>query len=190
MPQEPQYGTVKVLTPNPSDLNQDVLRKPFVLYAPVNHLGYALGVISIPNILDVLGMPSGGGPPGFTVLEHDSNKAGLPRFCLIVGFIPGSRVVIANSDFFLGSHIGTTTSAGIVVNYFNLCPSSGGNLDAALESEETLRVFLHAQGYAPVRLIEYTTPPALLGTNVAVPSVIPTGPTVPGPAGETPTGNE
>lgn len=169
MPENHQTGTVKVLTPDSSALTQQILTKPFILYASVPCLANILSVVPVPSILELMGMPSSGGPPGFTMFEPDTKRTDvhIPEFRLIAGFIPGSSVVISSDEFMLGQHLGTVVSAAIIVNYYNIVPAKGGQLDAALEKEETLKAFLREKGYAAVPLVEYETPEAILRHNIA-----------------------
>ena len=51
-----------------TNVKPEDLRKPFCLHARLPRNSRILSVHSLPNILEVLGMGSGGGAPGFSVL--------------------------------------------------------------------------------------------------------------------------
>jgi hypothetical protein len=145
MDEKAVLSRVVVYHPDPRALTPDTFKKPFILYFELRCGSGIMGVTPLPNVLDLLGMPSGGGPPGFTVLESRRYSGTSTRF--IMGLLPGAEFVESDGVFELGAHIGTCISMGLVVNYLELRGAK------SLEDKE---------GYVLVPLIEYETPEVLL----------------------------
>jgi hypothetical protein len=156
--------TVKLLTPEALDKKPEVLHRPFVLCATLPRQSQFLGVTAIPNVLEMMGMASGGGAPGFSVLVPTLDKK-EPKYPnhrhFIAGFLPNSTM---RSDFSIylgnGTHLGTCASAGLVLNYFELVISNDEVQEA---SDEKVSSIFSNNGYELIKLIEYITPPMLLG---------------------------
>lgn len=162
--------TLKVLTPEALDQRTHVLMKPFILYTTLPRQSIFLGVCSLPNLLEVMGMSSGGGPPGFTVQVpkmSEKEPKQPPHRHFIAGFIPGATVRSDISVYLgTGTHIGMCVSAGIVLNYFELVI---GDDEIQEASEEEVAALFLRNGYTLIRLVEYTTPDLLLGRLGAPP---------------------
>ena len=157
-----------VLTPDATKLSHDLLKKPFILTCMVPREARLLGVWSLPNLLDVMGMTSGGGPPGFSVVIPRMKVPQPKRRLLIAGFLPGAEIVMHSRQVWLGDHVGTCTSAGLVLNYFEFVLMAAQNEDA--KDTKAVHALIEQNGYAPVPLIEYTTPEVLLRGMAVAPA--------------------
>jgi hypothetical protein len=79
---------------------------------------------------------------------------------LIAAFLPGAEIVMQSRDVWLGEHIGTCTSAGLVLNYFEFVLAAAQ--DEIAKDTKAIHALIEKNGYAPVPLIEYATPEVLL----------------------------
>lgn len=166
-------GKVRVLTPNPKKLNPSVLRKPFILVARLPREAHFLSVHSLPNILEVMGMGSGGGAPGISVMVPNLSKQEpkhpkTNRF--IAAFMPGADVICNSHLHCLGLHIGTSASAGMVLNYFEVLLLDETKKTASFDEIHTA---LDEAGYEAIDLVDYETPPALLARAGTTGPVVP-----------------
>lgn len=151
-------GRVVILVIDPKTLSPEHLAKPVVLVARLPRFSQIISVTPMPNLLEVLGMGSGGGAPGFSVRvprmsKEEPTQYEVNRF--IAGFLPGSEIILPNA---LGLHIGTCTSAGVVMNYFEVV------LDETSQTLpfEAMAKALEKEGFKALKLVEYETPPVLL----------------------------
>jgi hypothetical protein len=168
--EELQLGRVSIYTPDAKCISQETFKKPFVLVGEVPCGSQFLDVRSLPNVLDVMGMPSGGGPPGFSVLNPkmgDEHIKFPARLVLIAGFLPGADIVVKSKALNLAGHIGTCTTVGLVVNYFEFILAEGYDGPNPEDAEEVAR-FIEENGYVPIQLVEYETPEILLRGMAAV----------------------
>lgn len=139
----------RVLTPDPSRVTREDLLKPFILYGFLPQLATLTHVVSIPNILDVMGLPSGGGLPGFCfVIEAFEDEPTKPR--LFAGYIPGTCIPQIGA-----TPVGVTTTAGIILQWCELAWSVPHVLTALEEA-------IKAEGYSPIPLVPYITPEYVL----------------------------
>jgi hypothetical protein len=149
-----------VLTPDSTKLSYDLLKKPFILTCQVPREARLLDVRSLPNIMEAMGMQSGGGPPGFSTLIPKMKVKQPKRRLLIAGFLPGAEIVMHSRQVWLGDHVGTCTSAGLVLNYFEFVLTNEAN--EAAQDTKAVHALIEENGYAPVPLVEYTTPEVFL----------------------------
>ena len=152
-----------------TNVKPEDLRKPFCLHARLPRNSRILSVHSLPNILEVLGMGSGGGAPGFSVLipTLDPKEPKQPeQNHLFLGFLPGSPIKMEDDAHALGNHIGTVSSAGLVLNFFELLVLDP---DFATMPDEEVDAGIRASGFARIPLIEYETPSAILGGQLGRP---------------------
>ena len=148
----------------------DQLLKRALLLARVPRGSRILGVNSLPNILELMGMPSGGGPPGFSVLvpglPPEEPKHPLTNI-LIAGYPPGAALggsypllgAVCSDGHILGSYIGACTSAGLLINYFELVLSDDERW-ASTVGNDLIQMFA-AQAIAVLPLEEYKVPAEL-----------------------------
>lgn len=164
---ELEIGRVAVYTPDMKVISQESFKKPFILVGELPVGATILDVHPIPNILDVMGMPSGGGPPGFSVLEPTVRR--VPELRLIAGFLPGAEITVKSKALWWAGVVGTCITVGLVVNYLEfLIEETDGAPD--ITSKEEVIAFIEQNGYLPVPLVEYTTPDVLLrGMAAATP---------------------
>lgn len=153
-----------------TDVKPEDLRKPFCLHTRLPRNSRILGVHSLPNILEVMGMGSGGGAPGFSVLipSLDAREPKQPmQNHLFLGFLPGAYIKMEDDTHALGNHVGTVSSAGLVLNFFELLVL---NSDFATLSDEEVDEGVRASGFARIPLVEYKTPSVLLGGALGGPT--------------------
>lgn len=156
-----------VLTPDSTKLNYELLKKPFILTCLLPREARILDVRSLPNIMQAMGMASGGGPPGFSVLLPKMKVPQPKRRLLLAGFLPGAEIVMHSREVWLGDHVGTCTSAGLVLNYFEFILTTDS--DEIAQDTKAVHALIEQNGYAPVPLIEYTTPEVFLRGMAAAP---------------------
>jgi hypothetical protein len=168
-----EVARVSLHTPDPKAISSETFKKPFILMGEFRQGATVLDVRSVPNLLDVMGMPSGGGPPGFSVLTNKAAPKGL-TLTLIAGFLPGSQIIVRSSLLQLSRHIGTCVTAGLMVNYFKFILDGGDNAPDPSSKEEVAR-FIEESGYLPVPLVEYVTPDVLLRGMAAETPGVPGG---------------
>lgn len=130
------------------------LLRPTVLLARVPRTARLLGVNPVPNVLELLGMPSGGGPPGFSFLvptldEKEPKQPDANRF--IIGCAPGGEVPL-DPDYILGEYVGACVSAGFLINYFELVLNDDLRWDG---SPEVLEAGFDKMGVNMLQLAEY-----------------------------------
>jgi hypothetical protein len=137
------------------------LMKRALLLARLPRGARILGVNALPNILELMGMPSGGGPPGFSVLlppvTPEEPKYPLTNV-LIAGYPPGAMVAAIRPASILGAHIGACTSAGLLLNYFELVMSN--DTFQFTEPGELIKM-LAELNLTVLPLEEYKVPPEL-----------------------------
>ena len=175
-PDSKRTARVVVLTPDQAHLTPEVLTKPFILYALTDHPLHISNVLPLPNVMEVMGGPSGGGgPPGFCCLRMTGNVC-EPRAVLIAGFLAGNDVVLHNPYFTVVESLGGVTSTAVVVTYLRLAPVDPEEEEDALEldhpfySAEGLEQYIKRAGYAPIPLVEYETPEMILNAIKAQPA--------------------
>ena len=136
------------------------LLRPTVLLARVPRTARILGVSALPNVLELLGMASGGGPPGFSFLiptldEKEPKQPDANRF--ILGYLPGGEVP-RDPSYILGEYIGACVSAGFLIHYFELVLSDDLRWDGA---PEAMAAGFEKLGVNLTTLVEYTVPQEL-----------------------------
>lgn len=158
MDEPPVTGRIVVLVADPSNLKRENLYEPAILIAKLPRASRFLSVISMPNILEVMGMGSGGGAPGFSVLIpamslREPKQPLINRF--IAAFPPNTDIRLSQP---LGLYVGTAKSAGIVLNYFEVV------LDEATQNEpfEKLVEKFKEKGFTALQLLPYETPEAII----------------------------
>ena len=156
---------VVVLTPDPQRLRPEVLSKPFILYALIPHSVRISNVVSLPNIMSLMGgSDGGGGPPGFCATYYEE-RVKETRLVLLAGFLPGSVVSTCTEWFHVLDVVGGVASAAVVTTYVRLCPveepeSEDDPVD--LHTVEGVEAFISSAGYTPIPLVEYETPEVIL----------------------------
>lgn len=162
------YVRITIYTPDPKKLNSNVLSKPFVLYTMPEYATIMGNVVTLPNILELMGGSSGGGgPPGFSAQQY-KGRVREKRPLMLLGFMPGNEVKLFDEHFSVGSCVGTAVSAAVALTYFTLAPVG----DAPETMEETAALIEKA-GYAAIPLIEYETPQMILNAIKALPVPVP-----------------
>ena len=120
-----------------------------------------LSVVSLPNILSLLGISNGGGPPGF-VYRMPTHTLGSTS-CIYTGYLPGASVTTDSA------YVGTVISSGLLVNYFELRPlvdTSPYSTEDSVDWAQGILEKLTALDFAIIPMVEYTTPEDLLRAGI------------------------
>jgi hypothetical protein len=148
-----------VLTIDPSQVRNMFQRA--LLVARLPRATRLLSVVALPNVLELLGMSSGGGPPGFNclvpVLDPKEPKQPEQNF-FFIGYPPGAMMRLDSDECSLGTYLGCARSSGMVLNYFELVAMNDELRSSPIEE---LTLGFSKENLVLLPLVEYTTPPEI-----------------------------
>lgn len=142
-----------LMVPDTTALSPTALQKPFVLVGDLPEESELLAIRPVPNVLELMGMGSGGGPPGFIVLCPDCVEKKHRRYW--VGLKTGSKITLRGPNIQLVSFAGACSSAGTLLSYFEMEFNS-------LLAPEAVSALIDEIGYVQISLIEHHVPPGVL----------------------------